>query len=457
MTITETLSVDHLLDFYEERNPNSKRLHQRARRSMPGGNTRTGAYFPPFPIYIERGEGPFLTDADGHRLIDFVNNQTALILGHAHRDIVRGLQQQVAKGTAFSRPTRLELEMAELLRERVPSMERVRFCSSGTEAVMNAFRAARAFTGRSRIAKFEGAYHGMDTPAMISHAPGIGPHLGAAARPISVSSTAGLAPGAVEEVLVLPFNDAAACDALISQHAQDLAAVIVDPVSSGAGLAAPRDGFLAQLRGMTDRAGCLLIFDEIISFRVAPGGAQELYGVCPDLTTLGKVIAGGTAGAAFGGREDIMAAYDPTGGRPSIPHNGTYNGWPLAMVGGITTLRHLTPDVYEKLGSEVGRIGSELNCAFEASGVRARVAVIGSIFRIHFTDELPTNYREAAAGNKEMFRWLFFWLLNNGINWAEHGNVSIATEPEQVDRFIETVVEGLPHLAVLEESSRLPQ
>ena len=454
MTTTATLSLDQLLATYEQNNPNSKQLFQRAQNSLPGGNTRTGAYFPPFPIYIERGEGPFLIDADGHRLIDFVNNQTALILGHAHSDIVRELQQQVAKGTAFSRPTPLEVEMAEVLRERVPSMERVRFCSSGTEAVMNAFRAARAFTGRSKIAKFEGAYHGMDAPAMISHAPGAGPRLGEEERPNSVASTAGLPPGTEGEVLVLPFNDAVACDALISEHANDLAAVIVDPVSSGAGLAAPQEGFLTQLREMTSRAEILLIFDEIISFRVAPGGAQELYRVRPDLTTLGKVIAGGTAGAAFGGRQDIMAAYDPTSGRPSIPHNGTYNGWPLAMVAGLTTLQHLTPDVYEKLGSEVERIGSELNSAFEAGGICARVAVIGSIFRIHFTDKLPTDYREAAAGDKEMFRWLFFWLLNNGINWAEHGNVSIATESEQVDRFIETIVEALPHLEALQQDVR---
>ena len=454
MTTTATLPLDQLLATYEQNNPNSKQLFQRAQNSLPGGNTRTGAYFPPFPIYIERGEGPFLIDADGHRLIDFVNNQTALILGHAHPDIVRELQQQVAKGTAFSRPTPLEVEMAEMLRERVPSMERVRFCSSGTEAVMNAFRAARAFTGRMKIAKFEGAYHGMDAPAMISHSPGAGSHLGEAMRPNSVASTAGLPPGTDREVLVLPFNDVAACEALIVAHANELAAVIVDPVSSGAGLAAPQDGFLTELREMTNRAEIPLIFDEIISFRVAPGGAQELYGVRPDLTTLGKVIAGGTAGAAFGGREDIMAAYDPTAGRPSIPHNGTYNGWPLAMVAGITTLRHLTPDVYEKLGSEVARIGSALNRAFEAGGIRARVAVIGSIFRIHFTDELPTNYREAAAGNNEMHRWLFFWLLNHGINWAEHGNVSIATESEQVDRFIETIVEALPHLEALQQDVR---
>ncbi len=454
MTTTATLPLDQLLATYEQNNPNSKQLFQRAQNSLPGGNTRTGAYFPPFPIYIERGEGPFLIDADGHRLIDFVNNQTALILGHAHPDIVRELQQQVAKGTAFSRPTPLEVEMAEMLRERVPSMERVRFCSSGTEAVMNAFRAARAFTGRMKIAKFEGAYHGMDAPAMISHSPGAGSHLGEAMRPNSVASTAGLPPGTDREVLVLPFNDVAACEALIAAHANELAAVIVDPVSSGAGLAAPQDGFLTELREMTNRAEIPLIFDEIISFRVAPGGAQELYGVRPDLTTLGKVIAGGTAGAAFGGREDIMAAYDPTAGRPSIPHNGTYNGWPLAMVAGITTLRHLTPDVYEKLGSEVARIGSALNRAFEAGGIRARVAVIGSIFRIHFTDELPTNYREAAAGNNEMHRWLFFWLLNHGINWAEHGNVSIATESEQVDRFIETIVEALPHLEALQQDVR---
>lgn len=450
MTTTATLSIDQLLATYEANNPNSKGFFQRAQKSLPGGNTRTGAFFPPFPIYIERGQGPYLVDVDGHELIDFVNNQTALILGHAHPTVVRALQEQTAKGTAFSRPTPLEIEMAELLRERVPSMERIRLCSSGTEAILNAFRAARAFTGRSKIAKFEGAYHGMDAPAMVSHVPAVGPQLGDADQPNSVASTAGLPAGAEADVLVLPFNDAPACKALIDAHADELAAVVIDPVSSGAGFAAPRDGFLTRLQEMTSHAGSLLIFDEIISFRVAKGGAQELYGVRPDLTTLGKVIAGGTAGAAFGGREDVMAAYDPTVGRPAIPHNGTYNGWPLAMVAGITTLRQLTPDVYDHLGSQVERIGFELNETFETAGVGARVAVIGSVFRIHFTAKLPSNYREAAAGNKGMFRWLFFWLLNNGINWAEHGNVSMATDPEHVDRFIETVTAAVPYLEAMQ-------
>ena len=450
MSTAEMVSLDHLVTTYQDNNPQSKQVFERAQNSLPGGNTRTGAYFQPFPIYIERGEGPFLIDVDGHHLLDFVNNQTALILGHAHPDVVRELQRQVAKGTAFSRPTPLEVEMAELLRERVPSMERVRFCSSGTEAVLNAFRAARAFTGRFRIAKFEGAYHGMDAPAMISHIPPVGPHLGEEKRPLSVASTAGLPAGTEGEVLILPFNDAAACATIIAEHEEDLAAVIVDPISSGAGLALPRDGFLTQLREMTARAGCVLIFDEIISFRVARGGAQEHFGVRPDITTLGKVIAGGTAGAAFGGRKHIMSAYDPTSGTPVIPHNGTYNGWPLAMVAGLTTLRMLTPEVYERLAASVEQIGSALNGAFEAGGICARVAVAGSIFRIHFTEELPSNYRQAAAGNKEMLRWLFFWLLNNGINWAEHGNVSFATEEEQVDRFIDTVLEGLPHLEALQ-------
>ncbi|CAI7999714.1 Glutamate-1-semialdehyde 2,1-aminomutase [Geodia barretti] len=252
----------------------------------------------PFPIYVERGEGVYFYDLDGHRLLDFVNNNTALILGHAHPAIVEALQDRVAKGTAFSRPTPLEVEMAELLRERVPSLERLRFCSSGTEAVLNALRVARAFTGRRKIARFEGAYHGVGEYALVSYVPPLGPDL--------VPSTAGLSPAVLEEVLVLPFNDADACAEIINENADDLAAVIVDPLATGAGTCLPVEGFLSRLRELTTQIGALLIFDEIISFRASPGGAQELYGVRPDLTCMAKVIAGGTAGAVFGGRADVM-------------------------------------------------------------------------------------------------------------------------------------------------------
>lgn len=295
-------------------------------------------------------------------ILDFINNNTALILGHAHPAIVDALQARVAQGTGFSRPTALEVEMVELLRERVPSLERIRFCSSGTEAVLNSIRAAKAWTGRRKVARFEGASHGVGEYALISYVPPLGPELGPADRPRSVPSAAGLSPAIVEEVIVLPFNNVDACRTIINENAEDLAAVIVDPLGTGAGTTPPTDGFLTQLREITTDVEALLIFDEIITFRVALGGAQELYGVQPDLTCLAKVIAGGTPGAAFGGQADIMALYDPTSGPPKIPHSGTYNANPLSMVAGLATLQTMTPQAYKKIGSLTQKLGGGVEC-----------------------------------------------------------------------------------------------
>ena len=240
--------LDEEIAAYAARNPRSQAMFARAVQSLPGGNTRTGIHIDPFPLYADRGEGAYLYDIDGHRLIDFVNNNTALPLGHAHPAIVTALQKQIALGTGFSRPLALEVEMAEMLRARMPALEKMRFCSSGTEAVLNALRVARAHTGRTKIAKFEGAYHGIDDSALVSYLPPLGPELGPASKPQGVASSAGLMAHTLDEVVVLPFNDAAACAEIIGDNAQDLAAVIVDPLSTAAGLTLPEAGFLSSLR-----------------------------------------------------------------------------------------------------------------------------------------------------------------------------------------------------------------
>ena len=439
-------TLDELIAEYVSRNPRSQEMAARAQRSMPGGNTRTGAFLHPFPPYFERGEGVYLIDLDNHRLLDFVNNNTALILGNAHPAVIQALRDQLPKGTAFARPTPLEVELAEVLQERVPSLERLRFCSSGTEAVLNALRVARAFTGRHKIAKFEGAYHGIDADAMVSYLPPLGPELGPDDRPRSVASSAGLTPANLEEVVLLPFNNAEACAAIIQAHAHELAAVIVDPLSTAAGMTLPAEGFLTRLREITARAGVLLIFDEIISFRVARGGAQEVYGVRPDLTCLAKVIAGGTPGGAFGGRADIMALYDPTSGDAPIPQSGTYNGNPLSMVAGLATLREMTPAAYEKLDSTTQRLGAELKSAFDQAGVEAQVTTIGSLFRVYFLPQAPRDYRQAALDDEARHKWFFFWLLNHGILWRNGGNVSLPMQDEHIDQLVSAVSAGLQQL-----------
>ena len=438
-------SVDTLLESavgeYVRRNPSSREMFARAGRSLPGGNTRTGVDFAPFPLYADRGEGVYLYDLDGHRLLDFVNNATALILGHAHPDVVAAVQEQVARGTAFSRPTALEVEMAELLRERMPVLEKLRFCNSGTEAVLNALRAARAFTGRSKTAKFERAYHGIDDHALVSHRPPLGPALGPSERPHSVASSEGLNAAVLESVLVLPFNEPAACAALIEAHAGELAAVIVDPLSTAAGLTLPVDGFLPRLREITDRHGVLLIFDEIVSFRAGPGGAHTEFDIRPDLVCLGKVIAGGAAGAAFGGRADVMALFDPSAGPPRIWQSGTFNANPITLVAGLATMRRMDRAAYEELSSTTRQIGTALQSVFDGEGVDARVVTIGSLFRVYFLPEVPRNYREAAQDDRRMHQWLFLSLLNRGIYWRNRGicGVSLPTEREHVDLLADTV------------------
>ena len=434
--------LDEEIAAYTARNPRSRAMFARAQKSLPGGNTRTGVHLDPFPLYADHGQGPYLYALDGHRLLDFVNNNTALPLGHAHPGIVAALQEQVARGTGFSRPTALEVEMAEVLRARMPALEKVRFCSSGTEAVLNVLRMARAFTGRTRIAKFEGAYHGIDDSAMVSYLPALGPALGPARRPRGVASTAGLMPRTLEEVIVLPFNDAEACAGIIGERAAELAAVIVDPLSTAAGLALPQEGFLTRLREMTRQAGALLIFDEIISFRLGPGGAHQAYGVRPDLICLGKVVAGGAPGAAFGGRADAMDLYDPASG-PRIQQSGTFNANPLALVAGLQTLRALTEEACEQMG-ELARLAADgVRTACAEAGVSAQVVVAGSIFRLYFLDRAPRNFREAARDDALMQRWLFFALLNRGFYTRTGGNVSLATQEDHVEALVQAVREVL--------------
>ncbi len=437
------ISLDQLIADYCDQNAQSQRLAKRAREILPGGNTRTGVFVNPFPVYADRGEGVYIHDVDGNRRLDFVNNATALILGHAHPAVTNALRQRIARGTAFFSPTSLEIEWAELLRQRVPSLEHLRFCSSGTEAVGNALRVARAFTGRPKIAKFEGAYHGIDDPALISYVPPITPALGPEDAPHPVPSSAGLAPATPENVLVLPFNNARACEALIRQHASELACVIIDPLSTAAGMALPDPAFLTALRAVTRQRDILLIFDEIVSFRMTSGGTQAAYNITPDLTCLGKVIAGGTPAGAFGGRKDAMVLYDPTDGSPAIPQSGTYNGNPLVAVAGLATLKTMTPDAYRHIDTLTRYIAAGLKDAFKSANTPGAIVTAGSLFRIYFFDHAPANYRQAARDSSAKHRWLYFYLMNRGIAIRQGGCVSLPMTTEHADRLIHCVREGL--------------
>src|SRR5437879_11753527 len=333
---------------YVASTPRSRELHERALGVLPGGSTRTTTFFRPYPVAMERGEGCRVWDVDGNERLDFIGNYTAMILGHANPAIVRALSDQAVLGTGFAAVNTLEVELAEELRRRVPSIELVRFCSSGTEATMFALRLARVFAGRDKVARVEGGYHGTHDFAEVSHHPPLD-RAGPAHEPVPVADSPGTPAAMVAAAVVLPFNDGGACERILRRHATEVAAVIVEPIMGGGAI--PADpGFLATLRRVTEELGILLVFDEVISLRVAPGGAQERYRVTPDLTTMGKVIGGGLPVAAFGGRADVMALLDPRR-EGFLPQGGTYNGNPLGMAAGLAALRQLTPPVYQDLAA----------------------------------------------------------------------------------------------------------
>jgi glutamate-1-semialdehyde 2,1-aminomutase len=316
------MSVEKELSEYTAKTARSRTLHEEALAVMPGGNSRTTTFFDPYPFVIQRGQGAHVWDADGVDRLDFNGNYTSLILGHAPPDVIKAVQEAAENGLSFPGPTEHEVRLAEMLTRRVPSVQAIRFTNSGTEATMNAVRLARAFTGRPKIAKFEGAYHGTHDWVMVS-VTGEVKGAGSRRRPKPVAWSSGLPPAVLKHVVVLPWNDADACAEILEEEASQIACLIVDPIMCNAGLIPPVEGFLQRLREITERHNIVLIFDEVISFRTAWGGAQERFGIRPDLTTFGKIIGGGLPVGAFGGRRDIMDFYDPRKGGARISHGGT--------------------------------------------------------------------------------------------------------------------------------------
>jgi glutamate-1-semialdehyde 2,1-aminomutase len=381
----------------------SAALFARAQGVMPGGNTRTTVYMSPYPPYAASGAGCFVTDVEGDRRLDCLNNYTALIHGHAHPAIVEAASRRLAQGSSFPLPTPEEIELAAILCERVPSAEHVRFTNSGSEAVMMAVKGARAFTGRPRIAKFEGAYHGSYDYVEVSL--GSTPeNWGSLAAPASIEYSLGTPPSVLEDVVVLPFNHPEHAVARIEREARHLAAVVVDPVPNRVGLMPARRDFLRALREVTDRHGIVLIFDEVISFRVGYHGAQGAFGITPDVSTLGKIIGGGFPVGAVVGRADVMSVFDPTGGQPKAPHGGTFNANPVTMAAGIASMRLLTKDAYARLDETGVKLRASLEACFAREAVAGGVTGMGSLFRLHGTDREVTDYRSARTTPEEAAR-----------------------------------------------------
>ncbi|MGH7324870.1 MAG: aspartate aminotransferase family protein [Candidatus Rokuibacteriota bacterium] len=438
------MGIDKELNEYLAKTGRSRALHEEAVAVMPGGNSRTTTFFDPYPFYIQRGQGAHIWDADGVDRLDFNGNYTSLILGHAHADVVKAVQEAAALGMSFPGPTEHEIRLAEILTRRIPTLETVRFTNSGTEATMNAVRVARAFTGRSKIAKFEGAYHGTHDWVMVSVSPD--PKVAGGRRhPKAVAGSAGIPPAALKHTVVLPWNDADACEQLLEKEAGQLAAVIVDPLLGIGGILPPAEGFLPRLRAVTERHGIVLIFDEVISFRIAWGGAQERFGVRPDLTTLGKIIGGGLAVGAFGGRTDIMGAYDPRKGGARISHGGTFNANPVTMAAGVATMNALTPEAYTRLDALGERLHGGVTRLLQATRRRGQVTGVGSLFCLHWISGPLTDYRSSRPRDLEMPIRVFMGLLNEGILLTQRGlgACSLAMTEEDVDRFINALARVL--------------
>ncbi len=390
---------------YRRTTPASRALHARAVKVMPGGTTRTTTYFDPYPLYIDRGEGCRIWDADGVERIDMLGNYTAMILGHAHPKVVEAIAKQAARGTAFAAANPIEVELATLLCERVPSLEQVRFCNSGTEATMFAMRLARAFTGRPNIARIEGGYHGTHDYAEVSTHPAPS-DAGPADRPRARPDSIGTPQWALDGTVVLPFNNPDAAERILREEGARVAAVILEPIIGAGGVIAATNDFIRRLRTVTRELGMLLIFDEVISLRVAPGGAQQLYGVTPDLTTMGKIIGGGLPVGAYGGRAELLDLVAPAG---PVYQAGTLSGHPVVMAAGEATLLQLTDDVYSRLEARIDRLEEGLRRG------GASTARVGSLLTLFFRDSAPRNFREAKESDTNAFAKFFQRMRDAGV------------------------------------------
>ena len=427
--------VQREIDRYVARTPKSKRLHEEASRYLPGGISRAAHYFDPHPIYADHGQGHYVYDVDGNRYLDFGNNATSLILGHAHPDVVEAMQRAVDRGYSFSNPVEAQIRLAKLLCDRIPSMDTVRFTNSGTEATLNTIRAARAFTGKHKIAKFEGAYLGSHEYASVSFR--IPPDQLNPDGPTVIHDMPGQPPSLLEDVIVLRYNNLEECERIIRGNKDDLSCVIMEPVASVLGHTPGKPEFLRGIRELTRELGIILIFDEVQSARIAPGGAQELLGVVPDMTALGKTVGGGTPAGAFGGREDIMALFDPTGGAPTVLHAGTFNANPVTMAAGEATLSRLTPPVYERLAQMGESLRGKLRAVLDEFEIPNQVTGIASLFGLHFTANEITDHRSSLNSDGELRRGLTVGLMNEGVFLGSSMNV--LTGDAEVDTLVDAV------------------
>ncbi|HEY7502678.1 MAG TPA: aminotransferase class III-fold pyridoxal phosphate-dependent enzyme [Gemmatimonadales bacterium] len=385
---------------YRERTPNSGRRFEELRRYLPGGDSRSTLFYPPYPAVLVQGDGCRVVDLDGNRLLDLTGNHSILVHGYGAARVMEAIRRQVELGTCFSGPTEAQLSFAQHLVERIGSLERVRFTNSGTEAIMMAVRAARRFTGRRRIAKIEGGYHGTSGDVMGSEQP---------------------------DLVVLPADDARAAVALLERHGPEIAALLVEPIQGSAGMLALDPAYLRALREATRSLGIVLLFDEVVSLRAAYGGAEEHFGIEPDLSCLGKMIGGGLPLGVFGGREEIMALFDPSQGPPVIPHPGSYNANPVSLAAGLASMELLSRDAVARLNATGDRLRAGLTGVFAEAGIPASITGLGSLFGIHLTGGPVRTIRDAARGDAALRHRIFLGLYVEGMLLDPRGVGTLST------------------------------
>jgi glutamate-1-semialdehyde 2,1-aminomutase len=399
------------------------------------------------PLFIRRAEGAYLFDADGNRYIDYIASWGPMILGHAYPSVVEAVRKQVFLSTSYGAPTELEIEMAELIISMVPHVDLIRMVSSGTEACMSAIRLARGYTGRNRIIKFEGNYHGHADAFLVKAGSGV--------ATFGIQSVPGVTPGVAQDTLTVAYNDLDGVERCLASHAGEIAAIIVEPVAGNMGCIPPEPGFLEGLRQFCDRDGIVLILDEVMTgFRLAAGGAQERLGIRADLVTYGKIIGGGLPVGAFGGRRDIMECIAPIG---KVYQAGTLSGNPLAMVAGYTTLQELknNPGIYAALEEKTTYLENGLRAALKKSPFACRINRVGSMISLHFSDQPVRDFASAAAAHNSRFNTLFHGLLSRGVylppSAFESWFLNLAITNQDLDETIRAVSESLEEMEIREK------
>jgi len=434
---------------YSEKTPSSALAYEEAKKYMTGGETRSIVFFNPHPLTIDHGKGAYLYDLDGNKYIDFLNNYTSMIHGHANPILIEAAHAAVDKGICYGSAIAEQVELARMLCERVPSLERVRFCNSGTEAVLFAIRAANAYTGKSKIIKMEGCFHGSCDIVEHSIAPKL-PKPEGDAPSQAYPDVMGISPNVTKNVFAAQFNNADSVEAILKEHADEISTIILEPVMGQTGAIAATKEFILRLRELADEYKVVLMFDEIQCLRVNYHGAQGMYGVTPDMTTVGKWVGGGYPIAAFGGKKEIMDMYDPQ--RPGhIAQSGTFNGNKLGMAAGIASMKLLDEKAVDYINALAVKLRDGITASIKKYDLPMCVACTGSLMHVHFTKEVPTDYASTKNPYLDYNKVLHMMLLNKGIFAAPRGSMNMSTvmTEEDIDTAIKAYDEVLAEMKQL--------